>query len=294
MSMYTNIGGGSKQLTSLYINKDGSNKALNNVYGNINGSSKEIFTATKKHWWKRYEVTEWELKKIPKSSDMIVGAVKYNDEFGSDDLRIETSQQRYGAWSSKYLYYDPSISIADHFNNSTGFFDKEFIDNGTEIHSNINPSQYNKEIYIYSLTRYTDESDKYDKDIINVTNQQIYGRCLYHVTSSTAIKGITNYENKYVLMFIFDYVYTRWPKSFSSSYTLYSNNGIVYESSSNYPWNYDMGSPTKWNNYDMYRAKIAYGELSIFDDIGAASNTTDGGFVFVPDSAKYVYEGYHI
>ena len=57
MPMYTNIGGGSKQIASLYINKDGSNKALNNAYGNINGSKKEIFTATKYYCWRAYPVT---------------------------------------------------------------------------------------------------------------------------------------------------------------------------------------------------------------------------------------------
>ena len=52
MPMYTNIGGGSKQLTSLYINKDGSNKELSNAYANINGSSKEIFS--KLYKWAKY------------------------------------------------------------------------------------------------------------------------------------------------------------------------------------------------------------------------------------------------
>ena len=61
MPMYTNIGGGSKQLTSLYINKDGSNKALNNAYGNINGSSKLIFSATKYYWYKQYPVNGYTL-----------------------------------------------------------------------------------------------------------------------------------------------------------------------------------------------------------------------------------------
>ena len=55
MPMYSNIGGGSKQIASLYINKDGNNKALNNAYGNINGSKKEIFSKLytwAKHTWK--------------------------------------------------------------------------------------------------------------------------------------------------------------------------------------------------------------------------------------------------
>lgn len=55
-----------------------------------------------------------------------------------------------------------------------------------------------------------------------------------------------------------------------------------------------MGNTTKWDEYDMYRAKMAYGELSIFHSIGSVGNAVDGGFVFVPDSAKYIYEGYHI
>ena len=286
------MGGGSKQLTSLYINKDGSNKALNNAYGNINGTNKEIFSAIKKHWWKRYEVTEWELKKIPKSSDMIVGAVKYNDEFGTDELRIETTKS-YNNWSRKYLWYDPSISISNYFNTSTGFFDKNFIDSGNVIHSNSTPSQYNKEMYIYSLTHYA-VNTIHNKNITNLNYQQMYGRCLYHVTSSTVNAHITNYDNTWVLLFIFDYVYTRWPKSFSSSYTLYSNTDSGSESTANYPWYYPMGNTTKWDDYDMYRAKIAYGEFAIFDDIGSVGNAVDGGFVFVPDSAKYVYEGYHI
>ena len=81
---------------------------------------------------------------------------------------------------------------------------------------------------------------------------------------------------------------------FSSSYTLYSNTDSGSESTANYPWYYVMGNTTKWDDYDMYRAKIAYGEFAIFDDIGTRGNTTDGGFVFVPDSAKYIYDGYHI
>ena len=54
MSMYINIGGGLKQLTSLYINKNGSNKALNNAYGNINGSKRQIFPSITMYRWKAY------------------------------------------------------------------------------------------------------------------------------------------------------------------------------------------------------------------------------------------------
>lgn len=43
MPMYTNIGGGTKQLTSIYINKDGTRKSISNAYANINAISKEIF-----------------------------------------------------------------------------------------------------------------------------------------------------------------------------------------------------------------------------------------------------------
>ena len=148
MAMYTNIGGTSKELEYLRFNKDGAIQGITDAYANINGTNKEIFSAIKQHWWKRYEVTEWELKKIPKSSNMIVGAVKYNDEFGTNELRIETTRST-NNWSGKYLWYDPSISISNHFNTSTGFFDKDFIDSGTEIDSGTLPlDRYNKEMYI--------------------------------------------------------------------------------------------------------------------------------------------------
>ena len=223
---------------------------------------------------------------------MIVGAVKYNDEFGADELRIETTKSS-PDWSEKYLWYDSSTSISNYFNTSTGFFNKDFIDSGTEIHSNNTPSQYNKEMYIYSLYHYTKYASS-GVNIVNVTNSQIYGRCLYHATGSKVQTNITGYEDRWVLLFTFDYVYTRWPKTFSSSYTLYSNAESSYNSTSTYPWSYAMGQPTKWNEYDMYRAKISYGEFSTFKSIGTISNAVDGGFVFVPDSAKYIYEGYHI
>ena len=65
MPMYTNIGGGQKQLASLYINKDGSSKALNNIYANINGSSKVIFSATKYYWYKQHPVSSYTLCNMP-------------------------------------------------------------------------------------------------------------------------------------------------------------------------------------------------------------------------------------
>ena len=61
MSLYTNIGGGQKQIASLYINKDSSNIALSNAYANINGTNKEIFSATKYCYWRAYPVTKWQL-----------------------------------------------------------------------------------------------------------------------------------------------------------------------------------------------------------------------------------------
>ena len=54
MPIYSNIGGGSKQIASLYINNNGSNKALNNAYGNINGSKKEIFSIETIYTWYKY------------------------------------------------------------------------------------------------------------------------------------------------------------------------------------------------------------------------------------------------
>ena len=58
MGMYTNIGGGSKQLTSLYINKDGSSKKLSACYANIKGSSKNLLDLT--YVWYKYPVNKWE------------------------------------------------------------------------------------------------------------------------------------------------------------------------------------------------------------------------------------------
>ena len=52
MPMYTNIGGGTKQLTSIYINKDGTRKSISNAYANINAISKEIFAQL--YSWIRY------------------------------------------------------------------------------------------------------------------------------------------------------------------------------------------------------------------------------------------------
>mgnify|MGYP006957391627 CR=1 FL=1 len=59
MPIYTNIGGGQQQLSSIYINNNGSSKAISNAYANINNSSKEIFTGTKRHWWKYYKINKW-------------------------------------------------------------------------------------------------------------------------------------------------------------------------------------------------------------------------------------------
>ena len=42
-AMYSNIGGGSKQLTSLYFNYGGSRKTTSSAFANIGGSRKQIF-----------------------------------------------------------------------------------------------------------------------------------------------------------------------------------------------------------------------------------------------------------
>ena len=57
MSMYINIGGGQKQLTSLYANVNGTQKSLSYAYTNINGSGRKIFPPAYIYKWKKYALT---------------------------------------------------------------------------------------------------------------------------------------------------------------------------------------------------------------------------------------------
>ena len=104
MSVYANIGGGSKQLTSLYANINGSSKTISNMYANINGSSKIIFSAEKKYWYKRYNVASWDVKK----SSM------YDSDFDSyyetDNVWLPSSYDSYYN-TSYYLYKNSHRNI---------------------------------------------------------------------------------------------------------------------------------------------------------------------------------------
>ena len=172
MPMYTNIGGGSKQLTSLYINKDGSNKALNNAYGNINGSKKEIFTATKYYCWRAYPVTAWQL-------------CSYNGEGRSEyDIRYlksayQNSKKVYSSISSTVESdgrmkvtggVTPSISSGGYYNTTglmtidRGWVDASLTNSGTD---------YTREtVYEFTSAYFstgTDNGNTFDSIVINIT-----------------------------------------------------------------------------------------------------------------------------
>ena len=102
MPIYANIGGSSKQLTYYYANVGGTNKALSTVYSNIGGSNKIIFEGKKKHWWKRYDVTSWELKK---------GYSQYNSETDRSDGLTSWGYADYWNFDS-YLYANYNFSTS--------------------------------------------------------------------------------------------------------------------------------------------------------------------------------------
>ena len=58
MAVFANIGGSSKQLSSIYGNIGGANKKLSSLYANIKGSNKDLLKVS--YTWYRYPATSYE------------------------------------------------------------------------------------------------------------------------------------------------------------------------------------------------------------------------------------------
>lgn len=99
MSLYANIGGGSKQLTSLYTNINGSSKAISKMYTNINGSMKKIFPET------IYQYTWYKYKKNVSGSGEKTGVTGVSHGSGSFTNFFQT------------MYYASSYTIQSLYNN---------------------------------------------------------------------------------------------------------------------------------------------------------------------------------
>ena len=190
------MGGGQKQLTSLYINNNGSSKALNNAYANINGSSKEIFAAIKRHWWKRYKVTQWDYNE---------GTSFYDSD--TDDTTC-TDNTWYSASPDAYHYIFSSIS----FDSSNGEF-------------NLSGQSY---------MRWTEDSDNETADVwyywhsrssgwvfLSSPSQSSGTGIVFHITGGTIVKAnFSDGSEKTGISVDFDKFRWRVPKACTSNYTL--------------------------------------------------------------------------
>lgn len=241
MPIYANIGGSSKQLTYYYANVGGTNKALSTVYSNIGGSNKIIFEGKKKHWWKRYDVTSWELKK---------GYSQYNSETDrSDDL---TSWGYADYWNfDSYLYANYNFSTSSGKLYATNAKKAVWIadpDNGT------GDNVLEQNTYIYNL----DSSFKgYYADSHYSDSNSYYTSILYHVNYAYIMFLYASTDGSLIgsgVNLIFDYFIYPWPSAHSYNYTLVSSDTKYYSSSipSNGYYMKDINNDGDGGGYGVY------------------------------------------
>lgn len=89
MPLYTNNNAVSKSINTIYSNINGSSKNIINTYANVNNLQKAIFEAKKYQWYKKYNVTSWE---------MIKSYNNYNSDTDDDDLYTEMNITNYSLY----------------------------------------------------------------------------------------------------------------------------------------------------------------------------------------------------
>ena len=102
MPMYSNIGGGAKQFTSLYINKNGTRNEILAAYGNIDGSSKQIYIKIYK--WAKYSVeTYYETTTYHYTPRFRSGLNGYNTMVGYNPPVVFESGLSSAEYSDKFI-----------------------------------------------------------------------------------------------------------------------------------------------------------------------------------------------
>ena len=124
-SLYANVEGGGKLLTSLYTNIDGSYKQLSAMYSNINGASKQIFPyaitntettttgSTTAYKWNMYSVTtEWGWTYSSSSIDVTFNEGDYITEMSGFSINSsgEFIFEGYNNWMVGYDMGDFTIN----------------------------------------------------------------------------------------------------------------------------------------------------------------------------------------
>ena len=178
MGMYTNIGGGSKRLTSIYTNNNGSRKKLSNAYGNINGTSKELLQVL--YRWKKTYASKWE------STYRTGSGSTYSYESSCSTCNT-THSFIGGMWCSPGYYYS-SVS----YNNSTG----EFRGSGGTYINGIDKNNYTNaegKWYISSFNHLALKmgSFKYYETACGITNGTGCRVPTYYYTVPTEYNGTT-------------------------------------------------------------------------------------------------------
>lgn len=255
------------------------------MYANINGSSKIIFSAEKKYWYKRYNVTSWDVKKSSKyDSD-------FDSSYETDDCYLPSSYDSYYN-TSYYLYKNYTIA--------TGGGGSFTLSNASKISWIPDPDNANqdgnvvKSYYYYLGSSFNGYyCPAYDSCRSSTASSSI----IYHIkagdTSGTCLLSLDNSEGTVTtgISVSYDYLLYAIPTGHSSSYTL-----IGAEAQSG--WGYAKGygpyysdTNNKWyiNGYHLLynvtSSSISYASTSGY---GATESTDDRN-----ETYAYYFDGYY-
>ncbi len=196
MPIYTNISGTQKQFSALHLNNNGADKSLSNVYTNINNTSKEIFAGTKRHWWKRYKVTQWDYNE---------GTGFYDEDTDSTTC---TDNTWYSADINAYHYIFNDIS----FNSSNGKFT---LSGQNYMRWTADPDNETADVWHYWY------SSNSGWVFLSSPSTSSSGGCVFHITGGTILKAyFSDGSESSGIKVDFDKFRYPVPKAHSSSYTL--------------------------------------------------------------------------
>ena len=288
MPTYANIGG-AKQLASIYSNIGGSNKSLSAIYANIGGSSKIIFEGIKKYWYKRYNVTSWEVKKCTSMYD------EDTDSFTeTNNHYLPPYHWQYYNGDSYYLYKNYSVST-DYRNRFTltGASKISWIpseNNGT------GDTAIEKQTYIYYLG--SNFNGYYCPVTTGCTSTTAYSSQIYHIIAADDHGSymleidFSDGSERSDIAIQFDYLLWLQPTAHSSNYTLIgasAREGWGASSANKYsPW---LSSNGTWY-IDGYHLLYNIASSSISEATGAGY----GGQIDTDDYDElyaYYFDGYY-
>ena len=209
MGVYANIGGSSKQISSIYDNIDGTSKKLSALYANINGSKKNILEPT--YVWYRYPATSWEDNRGTSSifsytdtdyreCSLCGGHHYYYSGYLSSISDGDKVYSSYGFNTSTGLYYGSGSSLtysSSNIENSSSYYNGyyyfssyhhclyligSYIDNGENEHGWSNGSGHDISAYRFGKPLSYSESNY---EVITSKESYLYKNGFYYSVDSS-------------------------------------------------------------------------------------------------------------